>query len=132
MLARRIMVPLGRSAKDLKSVHYALALAERLQAQVYILQQSSITGENDQHSLWLDAALSDLINTARQAGLIVSHHIASGEMKGEIIEMSMAEGIDVLVFGDEDGISESLPLQLKPMFHEQIIHVKEKDHINYL
>ena len=132
MLARRIMVPLGRSAKDLKSVHYALALAERLQAQVYILQQSSITGENDQHSLWLDAALSDLINTARQAGLIVSHHIASGEMKGEIIEMSMAEGIDVLVFGDEDGISESLPLQLKPMFHKQIIHVKEKDHISYL
>ena len=126
------MVPLGRSAKDLKSVHYALALAERLHAQVYILRQSSVKGQKDQHSLWFDAALSDLINIARQAGLRVAHHIASGEMKGEIIGMSMAEGIDVLVFGDEDGISESLPLQLKPMFHKQIIHVKEKDHISYL
>lgn len=132
MLPKRILVPLGKSAKDLKSVHYALALAERLQAQVYILQQTSAKGYENQQFLWLDEVLSDLINTARQAGLKVAHHITSADMKREIIEMVRAKGIDVLVFGEEDGICESLPLHLKPLFHKQIINVKEKDHISYL
>ena len=129
--AKRILVPLGWAAKDLKSVHYALALAERLDAQVYVLQQASVKGYENQRSLWLDDALSELINTARQAGLNIEHYIASSEMKGEIIGMISAEDIDVLVFGEEDGICESLPLQLKPLFHKQIIHVKEKNHVNY-
>jgi nucleotide-binding universal stress UspA family protein len=132
MLLKRILVPLGRSAKDLKSVHYALSLAERLQAQVYILQQASATNNENPRSFSLDEALLDLINTARQAGIKVAHHITSGEIKGEIIEMARVEGIDVLVFGNEDGICKGLPNQLKPLFHNQIIHVKEKDHINYL
>ena len=128
----RILVPLGRFAKNLTSVHYALALAERLQAQVYILQEASLPGDADQRSLGLDEALADLINTARQEGLSVAHHIAFGEMKEEIIQMAKAEGIDVLVFGEDDGICASLPFQLKPVFHNQIIHVREKHHFNYL
>lgn len=132
MLLKRILVPLGRSAKDLKSVHYALALAERIKAQVSILQQAAATDYENSHSLSLDEALSDLINMARQAGIKVAHHVTSGEIKGEIIEMARAEGIDVLVFGKEDGLCKDLPLQLKSLFHNQIIHVKEKDHIRYL
>jgi len=128
MMQRRILVPLGHSAKDLKSVHYAMALAGRLHAQVYILQQAS----ENHRSLWLDESIFDLINTARQAGLSVAHHIASGEMKEEIIQMTRSEGIDVLVFGEEDGIGESLPLQIKTLFPNQIIHVKERDRISYI
>ena len=132
MMPKRILVPLGRSAKDLKSVHYSLSLAERLQAQVYILQQAAVTGLENPRSVWLDEALSDLINTARQAGLTVSHHIADGELRGEIIAMARAEGIDVLVFGEEEGIGERFLVQLKSLVAGQIIQVKEKDHISYL
>ncbi len=42
MLQKKILVPVGSSGKDLKSVHYALALAERLRAQVYILQHDAV------------------------------------------------------------------------------------------
>ena len=37
-MQKKIMVPLGPEIRDLKSVHYALAAAERLRATVIILR----------------------------------------------------------------------------------------------
>jgi nucleotide-binding universal stress UspA family protein len=132
MFQKKILVPLGRSGKDLKSVHYALSLAERLQSQVYILQQAPSSSFDHQFSAWLDEALLDLINSARQAGLTVSHHITHRELKQEIVDLVIAEGIDLLVFSLDDGLSERLLLQVKPLIPTQIIQVKEKNHISYL
>jgi len=132
MFQKKILVPLGRSGRDLKSVHYALSLAERMQSQVYILQQAPGAGFDNQFSTWLDEALLDLINSARQAGLTVSHHITHRELKEEIVDLVIAEGIDILVFSLDDGLSERLLLQVKPLIPTQIIQVKEKDHISYL
>ena len=132
MLQKKILVPLGLSGKDLKSVHYALALAERIEAQVYILQQDKDTGTNNPMTVYMGEALSDLINSARQAGLHVSHHIAHKELKEEIIGLVRAESIDLLVFGAEDGLNRRLLLQLKPLVSSQIIQVKGKNHISYL
>ena len=131
MAAKKILVPLVPSAKGLKCVHYALSLAERLGAHVYILQQ--IAGPaSDALSIWMDEALLDLINSARQAGLGVSHHITRRLFEEEIVELVRKEGIDVLVFGDDDGGGERLLLQIKPLISSQIIQVKEKVHIGYL
>ncbi|MGA9236697.1 MAG: hypothetical protein WBV91_17870, partial [Desulfobacterales bacterium] len=81
---------------------------------------------------WLDEALLDLINSARQAGLTVSHHIAHRELKEEIVGLVKDEGIDVLVFGADNGACEHLMLQIKDLVPSQIIQVREKDHISYL
>ncbi|MEW6672830.1 MAG: universal stress protein [Thermodesulfobacteriota bacterium] len=132
MFQKKILVPLGPFGRDLKSVHYALSLAERLQSQIYILQQAPGANFENQFSDWLDEALQDLINTARQAGLIVSHHITHGELAEEIIGLVREEDIDLLVFGTDDGLNERLLLQIKPLIPTQIIQVKEKNHINYL
>ena len=43
-----------------------------------------------------------------------------------------SEGIDLLVFGTDDGAEEQLLRQLKPLVPSQIIQVREKDHISYL
>ena len=126
------MVPIGASGKDLKSVHYALALAERLQAHVYILQLAALGDNPDPFTVWLDEALLDLINSARQAGLTVSHHIAHRELKEEIVGLVKDESIDVLVFGKDNGACELLMLQIKDLVPSQIIQVREKDHISYL
>jgi hypothetical protein len=126
------MVPIGTSSKDLKSVHYALALAARLQAHVYILQLAGLDNHDNRFAAWLDEALLDLINTARQAGLSVSHHITDQDLKGEIVGLVKSEGIDLLVFGTDDGAEEQLLRQLKPLVPSQIIQVREKDHISYL
>ena len=132
MFQRKILVPLGLVGKDLKSVHYALSLAERLKSQVYILQQASRSSFENQFAAWFGETLLDLINSARQSGLSVSHHITHRELKEEIVDLVMEEGIDLLIFGTDDGLSEHLLLQVKPLIPTQIIQVKEKNHINYL
>ncbi len=128
---KKILVPLMPSVKGLKGVHYAMALAERLCAHVFILQL--IAGPApDAISIWMDEALLELINSARQAGLGVSHHVTRRLFEEEIVELVRNEGIDVLVFGDDDGAGERLLSQIKPLIPSQIIQVKEKDHINHL
>jgi hypothetical protein len=132
MSPKKILVPLAPSAKDLKGVHYAMSLAERLHAHVYILQQTAGPGSGDTFSLWMDEALMDLINSARQAGLVVSHHISSRLLEEELVGLVRKEGIDVLVFSDDDGDGNRLVLQIKPLIPSQIIQVKGKDRVSYL
>jgi nucleotide-binding universal stress UspA family protein len=132
MSPKKILVSLGPSANDLKSVHYAMSLAERLYAHVYILQQAAASGLDNPLSMWMGEALLDLINSARQAGLVVSHHIIHRSLEEEIVDLVRDEGIDVLVFGDDDAAEERLVLQIKHLIPSQIIQVKGKDHISYL
>jgi nucleotide-binding universal stress UspA family protein len=131
MQQKRILVPVGLSLKDLKGVHYALSLAERLATQIFILQQLEIKGEKEPHSVWLNEALKDLINSARAAGLSIAHHIAVGDVIGEIVSLVKSESINLLVLGVDDREYESFTLQLKPRIACQIVQVKDKDH-NYL
>lgn len=129
MLQKKILVPLGVSGTDLKGVHYALALAERIKAQVYILQQDDGVGPENPMVPYIGEALSDLINSARQAGLNVSHHIAHDELKEEIVELVRTEGIDLLVFGDEDDVNPRILKQVKPLVSSLIFQVKGKNRI---
>ena len=129
MLQKKILVPLGVSGTDLKGVHYALALAERIKAQVYILQQDDGVGPENPMFPYIGEALSDLINSARQAGLNVSHHIAHDELKEEIVELVRTEGIDLLVFGDEDDVNPRILKQVKPLVSSLIFQVKGKNRI---
>ena len=132
MFQKKILVPLGPFGKDLKSVHYALSLAERLKSHVYILQQAFRAGVENQFNAWFGEALLDLINNARQSGLSVSHHITQGEIRKEIVSLVMEEEIDLLIYGTGNGLSENLMFQVKPLIPTQIIQVREKNHINYL
>jgi hypothetical protein len=132
MTQKRILVPLGLSGRDLKSVHYALSLAERLHAQVYILQQSGRTDSGNRPSIGMDEALADLISCARRAGLTVSHHLANGEFSEEMIGMVTTESIDLLVFDAEDAGCRRLLPRVKPLIASPIIEVKEKNNISYL
>ena len=132
MLKKKILVPLAMAGTDLKSVHYALALAERIKAQVYILQSDDIdsaAGTDQSLTLYMGEALSDLINSARQAGLTVSHHIAHKALKEEIVGLVNDEHIDLLVFGEEESLNKRLLLQVKPLVSSQIIQVRGKKHL---
>ncbi|MEJ2039268.1 MAG: universal stress protein, partial [Desulfosarcinaceae bacterium] len=115
MHQNKILVPLGPHAKGLKSVHYALALAERLQAQIHILQQTAVSGTENPHAAFLQEALDDLINNARQAGIVVSHYIADQNLKEEIVNLVRTEHIDWLVFSSDDEVCERLLVQVKPL-----------------
>jgi nucleotide-binding universal stress UspA family protein len=130
MQKKKILVPLGMTGTDLKSVHYALALAERIQTQVYILQPDDAMGADSSMRIYMGEALSDLINSARQAGLNVSHHIAHKALKEEIVGLVKDEHIDLLVFGVEEKLNKRLLLQIKPLVSSQIIQVRGKKHLH--
>ncbi|MDQ1334494.1 MAG: Universal stress protein [Thermodesulfobacteriota bacterium] len=126
MLQKKILVPLRASEKSLKSVHHALALGKRLGAHVYILQQAASTEPADPFGSTLEETMRDLINSAREAGLTLSHHVATRDFKEEIVDMAREEGIDLLVFEADDEIGRRLLGQVKPLVASQIIQVKEK------
>jgi len=132
MMQKKILVPLGSSGTDFKSVHYALALAERMNARVYVLQLAEPDNTDKPNSPWLSEVLRDLINTARQAGLTVSHLMVREAPKNEIIEFVRTQGIDLLVFSADDRQCERLMSEIRAMISSQIIQVKEKDHVDYL
>jgi len=131
MLQKKILVLVGQSGNDLKGVRYALSLAERLQAQVFILQQAA-SGKHHPLALWLGEALPDLINSARDAGLSVSHLIANRPLKEEIVFLAREEAIDLVIIGGENGICHGISHQIKPLVPSQIIQVSEKDQVHYL
>ena len=132
MVRKKILVLVGLTGKDLKSVRYALALAERLQAKVFILQQTGNAADPNPLALWLGEVLPELINSAREAGLNVSHLIANRPLKDEIVALAREEGIDLVIIGDDDGRCGGLSHQIKPLVPSQIIQVSEKDQVRYL
>jgi nucleotide-binding universal stress UspA family protein len=131
-LQKKILVLTGPCREDLKSVHYTMALAERLEAQVYVFQIYGAASSVSPDSVWLAEALADLISSARRAGLDIKQHIVRGALKDEIVSLVRQEGIDVLVSCAEIAQHEHLLLQVKPHVSCQIIQVKEKDHVDYL
>jgi hypothetical protein len=126
MPRKNILVPLGPWSTDLKSVHHALALAERLRARVIILHCVQRTTNRPAHSVWLAEALVDLINNARQDGLSLSHLTINGMLEDEIVALDRDEGIDLLVISADDGeLGQSLR-EIEPLLSGQIIQVSQK------
>lgn len=123
-MQKKIMVPLGPEIRDLKSVHYALAAAERLQATVIILL---FADGHRERPTWLEEALTDLVASARLAGLKLIIEEASGPPEHEIINVANHERIDLLVLGDDQRPIERGVLELAPRFRNMIIQVREKD-----
>ena len=132
MFRKKILIPLAAAGWNLNGVHYALALAERIEARIYILQQRTAAQPQNPRPSWLEAALKELIGGARQAGLEVSHHITDNGLAAEIVALVRLEGIDVLILNADDEICQSLLLQIKPLVASQIIEVRGKNHISYL
>ena len=75
---------------------------------------------------WLDAALSDLIDSARRAGRHISRHVGAGRWKDEILDLVATEGIDLVVFGEEEAWEHLVP-RLKALVPPHIIHVHPRN-----
>lgn len=132
MLQKKILVLLGPAATDLKSMHYALSLAERLHARVYIFRSVSAHQIDDVMYLWLNEAISDLVASARSAGLSVTDYISDGDIQSELTELIKTENIDFMIFSPEEQIDEPLLHQLKSQVMAQFIQVKEKHQIHFI
>jgi hypothetical protein len=125
MQGKKILVPLGQQARNLKSVHYALSLAGRIQAQIIIVRQriSSSEETTDNVSL-LDKSLEELIDDARQYGVALSLYLIDDNLAEEVVTLVNAEHIGLLVFNSDDELSEPTMAQIKPLISSQIIQVR--------
>ena len=126
-MQKKIMVPLGPEIRDLKSVHYALAAAERLQATVIILRFAC---HREERATWFDEALTDLVGSARLAGLKLTVVEADGTPEREVVKLADHERVDLLVLSDDQTRLEHGVLELAPHLGCLMIQVKEKDAIH--
>jgi hypothetical protein len=125
VMEKNILVPLGPHNKGIRGVHHALALAKRIPARVFILEWVPSEGEDDQRSPEEDV-LGDLITTARQAGLNVSHHKARGPFEKELVGFVHEEGIHVLVLEEGEEHWNRVLQQTRATLPTQVILVKQK------
>lgn len=132
MNQRKILVPIGAFATNLKSVYYAVALADRLQALIYIVQQVDTDQTENHQRTWFRETLRDLINNTRQTGIGVSHYMVKANFKEEIVSLIRAEHIDFLVFSKDEEMTERLVHQIRSLIPGQIIQVREKHEIQYI
>jgi hypothetical protein len=121
---KKIMVPIGPEIRDLKSVHYALAAAERLQATVIIVRCAC---DGEERATWFDEALTDLIGSARLAGLKLTVVEAFGTPEREVVDLVDHERVDLLVLSEDQSRLEQRVLELAPHLGRLMIQVKEKD-----
>ncbi len=128
----KILIPLGSTDGGLPSIHYALALAKRLESKLYIFQLQRRPMKEDTVNRRFEKTLVELINTGRQAGLSISHHLADSNFEEEIVRFVRNEGIDVVVFGVDDGPCARVLRGVKSKVSLPIIQVRERDHIDYL
>ncbi len=125
----RILIPLGTTEKGLKSIHYALALAERLAAEIYIIHLPHGAVPKDASASSVEEAFSEIINSARLAGVKVSEHLADHDAALEVVDLIRKESIDVLVFSADDTQCARLLQRIEGSISLQIIQVSEKEHV---
>jgi len=124
----RILIPVGPSGKGLKSVHYAMALAERLEAEIFIVHLSNGSDAGESAARRFGEDFGDIINSARLAGLKISEHLAENDDAEELVEVIREEGIDVVVFSADDTQCAQILNRIKSRISLQIIQVSEKEH----
>lgn len=124
MQRKKILVPVGKHARNLKSVHYALSLAGRIQAQIFIIRQSRSGEETTDNFNLLDESLEDLIDDARQHGVVLSLYRIDDNLVEEVVTLANAEHIGLLVFNTDEEMSEPTMARIKPLISSQIIQVR--------
>jgi hypothetical protein len=124
---KKILVPFGPDGKDLKCVHHALALAERLDAGVVIVQWGRQPDPPASWAKWVQQSLDEVIADARLAGLSVTHMTVSGPTDDEIASLIENEGVDLLVLDADRWQLESTVLRHFPRLSGNIIRVREKE-----
>jgi gamma-glutamyl:cysteine ligase YbdK (ATP-grasp superfamily) len=123
---KNILVPIDPENKDLKALYHALALAERIQAKVFILLSRQAANHHQLDS-WVEEVLMDVIHGACEEGLQVSYHIAEDGLEEELLSLVDSEHIDLIVVSAENGPVKDILQRIIPQMSTQIIQVKGKD-----
>ncbi|MBW1812987.1 MAG: universal stress protein [Deltaproteobacteria bacterium] len=131
MSYKNILIPLGLDSKDLKALHHALSLAERIQSRLFVLSLENATTEQGKKNPVIEACL-DVIHSACEQGLQISFHIASDSAEEKLLKLLEREHIDLIILSDTEIQVEKMIRGIMTMISCQVIQVKEKNDINFI
>ena len=131
MSYKNILIPLGKESKDLKALHHALSLAERIDSRVLVLSLEEATKEQAKKSPVIEACL-DVIHSACEQGLHLSFHIASDSSDTEFLKLLERENIDLIIISDTEIRIEKMIRKIMSIISCQVIQVREKNDINLI
>ncbi len=125
MTMENILVPFCRYSPDLKSLYHSFALAERVNAKIFVLFfKDRKTGA----ATAVETACIKIVNSACEEGLAVSYHIAGPDPEEELEGFIKAEHIHMIIIGTGDTRIESVVRQISPTLPVRIIKVEGKTH----
>jgi hypothetical protein len=131
---QNILIPLTEESRDLKALHHAISLAERIESNVlvYSFVPETEVGKKD---LPVIEASVDVIHRACENGLKVSFFIAPDgnvDAEADFLKLLDRENIDLVVISDTEPRMEQMIRKVMPLISCQIVQVRKKNSINYM
>lgn len=123
MATENILVPFCRHSPDLKSLYHSFALAERVNAKIFVL---FFKDARTDPTTAVETACIKIVNSACEDGLAVSYHIAGPRLERELPGFIQAEHIHVVIIGSGDSRMESVIRQMQPTLSVRVIKVEGK------
>ncbi len=125
-----ILIPLAPDSRDLKALHHAISLAERINSKIIVF---SLEPENHPGKVAnpVMEACKDVTNRARENGLQISFFITSAqgeEAEKELLQLLAREGIDLIIISDTEESMDQLIREIMPLIPCQVEQVREKNH----
>ena len=124
-----ILIPLAPDSRDLKALHHAISLAERINSKIIVI---SLEPENrpEKAEIPVIKACKDVINRVRENGMNISLLITSSqgeEAEKEFLQLLTRERIDLIIVSDTEMYMEQMIRKLMPLISCQVEQVKEKN-----
>ena len=130
MSHKNILIPIGSDSKDLKALHHALSLADRIESRLFVLSLESAIGNQTGNPV-IEACL-DVIHSACEQGVQISFHIATNGAIEKLLKLLEREHIDLIILSETEIQVEKMIRDIMPMISCQVIQVKEKNDINLI
>ena len=126
-----ILIPLAPDSRDLKALHHAISLAERINSKIIVFSLEAEDSPGKAKNPVMEAC-KDVINRVRENGMEISLLITSSqgeEAEKEFLQLLTRERIDLIIISDTERYMEQMIRRIMPLISCQVEQVKEKNHI---
>ena len=134
MSQENILIPLAPDSRDLKALHHAISLAERIDSRIIVFCLEPEKGVARAENPVMEAC-RDVISRVPENGLNISLLVTSAqgeEAATEFIQLLAQEGIDLIIISDTERYMAEMIKKIMPAISCQVVQVREKNSIKPL
>jgi hypothetical protein len=126
-----ILIPLAPDSRDLKALHQAISLAERINSQIIVFSLEPENGPGKTKSQVIEIC-KDVIHQVQENGLKISLLITAAqgeEAETEFLKLLARERIDLIIISDTETYMKKMIRKIMPLISCQVVQVKGKNNI---